>query len=293
MTSYFSSLLTTTTSRVASIRQNLLASENDGDTEDDTHICRVLRAYYTEKGRPFPAWLPPDPKAPPPVVVAPVYAQSNVGARYGGLQNQPGGAGGGALSSLWDSQPVQQQQQDPASLRQGRGARLGATPGGARQNPFQRQQVTMQEQQIQPRPLPSARAGSYQQSGGFGRGDGQTPPGSSAGISAKDRLKGNFNRARTGSPASSASEPPPAQRNNSYGSSGGGSTSNYEDRFMPSGNGYGGGSSGGGDRPFVAATAPWATNESEFGGSGYGGGGGGRPSRPTGLPSGPAAGKRR
>ncbi|PMD43159.1 hypothetical protein L207DRAFT_509704 [Hyaloscypha variabilis F] len=290
MTSYFSSLLTTTTSRVASIRQNLLPSENDGDTEDDTHICRVLRAYYSEKGRPFPAWLPPDPKAPPPAVVAPVYAQSNVGARYGGLQNQPGGSGGGgALSSLWDSQPVQQQQ-DPSSLRQGRGPRLGATAGGPRQNPFSRQ-APPQEPQVQPRPLPSARAGSYQQSAGsYGRGDAQTPPGSSAGISAKDRLKGNFNRGRTASPANSAPEPPPTQRGNSYGSSGAVSTSNYEDRFMPTGNGYSGGSGGGSDRPFVAATAPWATNESEFTG-GYGGGGG-RP-RPTGLPSGPAAGKRR
>jgi hypothetical protein len=248
----------------------------------------VLRAYYTEKGRPFPAWLPPDPKAPPPVVVAPVYAQPNVGARYGGLQNQPGGAGGGALSSLWDSQPAQQQQQDQASLRQGRGSRLGATAGGPRQNPFQRQ-APAQEAQVQPRPLPSARAGSYQQSaGGYGRSDVQTPPGSSAGISAKDRLKGAYNRGRAGSPANSASEPPPVQRGNSYGSSGGGSSSNYEDRFMPTGNGYGGGS--GSDKPFVAATAPWATNESEFSG-GYGGGGG-RP-RPTGLPSGPAAGKRR
>lgn len=223
--------------------------------------------------------------------MAPVYAQSNIGARYGGLQTQPGGgAGGGALSSLWDSQPAQQQQ-DPASSRQGRGVRLGAAAGGPRQNPFQRQ-APAQEPQIQPRPLPSARAGSYQQSGGYGRGDAQTPPGSSQGISAKDRLKGNFNRGRTGSPASSVSEPPPAQRGNSYGSSGGGYTNNYEDRFMPSGNGYGGGSSSGGsDRPFVAATAPWATNESEFSGSAYGGGGG-RP-RPTGLPSGPAAGRRR
>jgi hypothetical protein len=186
------------------------------------------------------------------------------------------------LSSLWDSQPAQPQQQEQ-SLRPGRGARLGATGGGPRPNPFQRQ-APVQEPQVQPRPLPSARAGSYQQSGGYGRGDAQTPPGSSAGISAKDRLKGNFNRGRTGSPASSVSEPAP--RGNSYGSSG--STGNYEDRFMPTGNGYGG---GGSDRPFVAATAPWATNESEFSGSGYGGGGA-RP-RPTGLPSGPAAGKRR
>ncbi|KAJ9641991.1 hypothetical protein H2199_005206 [Coniosporium tulheliwenetii] len=64
MSSYLTSLYTTTTSRYASLRRNLLSSEEDGDTEDDSHISRVLRAYYTEKGRPFPPWLPPDPKAP-------------------------------------------------------------------------------------------------------------------------------------------------------------------------------------------------------------------------------------
>lgn len=292
MTSYFSSLLTTTTSRVASIRQNLLPTENDGDTEDDTHLCRVLRAYYTEKGRAFPGWLPPDPKAPPPVVVQPVYSQPGVGSRYGGLNSQ-GQPGGGALSSLWDSQP-QQASQDQQSLRQGRGVpnRMGAGNGGAqRQNPFARQQVS-QEPQVQARPLPSQRAGSYQTSNVFGRNDGQTPPGSSAGMSARDRLKMGVGRGRTASPANtpSASMAPPVQRANSYGSSGNGSTSNYEDRFAPSGNGYGGGGGGGGDKPFMAATSPWATNEAEFGGSGYNAGA--DTGRRQGLPSGPAAGRR-
>ena len=275
MTSYFSSLLTTTTSRVASIRQNLLPSENDGDTEDDTHLCRVLRAYYTEKGRTFPAWLPPDPKAPPPVVVQPVY-QSNVGSRYGGMQNQ-GGAGGGPLSSLWDSQPQGQAQQDPNSLRRGRAA---PQAGAARQNPFARQAITP-EPQVQARPLPSQRAGSYQTVGAnaFGRGGNESPqpPSSSAGRSAQDRLKDRFRGgARSASPANStgpglANVVQQVQRNNSFGSSASGSTGNYEDRFMPTGNSaYGG--TGGSERPFVAATAPWASNENEFGGGGYGGG---------------------
>lgn len=286
MASYFSSLLTTTTSRVASIRQNLLPSENDGDTDDDTHLCRVLRAYYTEKGRNFPAWLPPDPKAPPPVVVQPVYAQSNVGARYGGLQNQ-GAAGGGALSSLWDSQP-QPQQAAPQSLRPARGA-MGGSPA-ARQNPFTRQQNTL-EPQVQARPLPSQRAGSYQTAGAgaFGRAPASvTPPGSSSGVSAQDRLKKKLGQGRAGSNPSMGTAAAQVQRNNSYGSTtsrGGGD--NYEDRFMPSGGGYGG---SGGDRPFVAATSPWASNESEFGGGGYGYDAP-APAR-QGLPNGPAAGRR-
>ncbi|KAE8446602.1 hypothetical protein EG329_011795 [Mollisiaceae sp. DMI_Dod_QoI] len=288
MASYFSNLLTTTTSRVASIRQNLLPSENDGDTEDDTHLCRVLRAYYTEKGRPFPGWLPPDPKAPPSVVVQPVYT-TNVGARYGGLQNQ-GAGGSGSLSSLWDSQPQQQQQEPPIGLRQGRGGRLG--PGGgaaARQNPFARQ-ANNPEPQIQARPLPSQRAGSYQTASAFG-GQGQTPPGSSSGLSAKDRLKKNFRGERAASPAmggtSASMADPQVQRSNSYGNSGGGG--NYEDRFMPQG--AVGGPSGGGDKPFMAATSPWASSEAEFGGGGYGYSSGGGSSR-QGLPSGPAAGRR-
>ena len=61
MSSYLSNLLTTTTGRYNSLRRTLLSSEDDGDTEDDSHISRALRAYYTEKARPFPPWLPPDP----------------------------------------------------------------------------------------------------------------------------------------------------------------------------------------------------------------------------------------
>jgi hypothetical protein len=285
MASYFSNLLTTTTSRVASIRQNLLPSENDGDTEDDTHLCRVLRAYYTEKGRSFPGWLPPDPKAPPPVVVQPVY-NTNVGARYGGLQNQ-GAGGSGALSSLWDSQPQQQQEQS-MGLRQQRGGRL--PPGGVtgRQNPFARQANTP-EPQIQARPLPSQRAGSYQTAGAGAGAFGQTPPGSSSGMSAKDRLKKNFRGERAASPAiGSAAMADPVQRSNSYGSSGNGG--NYEDRFMPQGTVNG--PSGGGDKPFMAATSPWASSESEFGGGGYGYSGGGGGGARQGLPSGPGAGRR-
>jgi hypothetical protein len=56
MSAYLNSLLTNTTSRYNNLRQKLLDSDADGDTEDDSHISRVLRAYYTEKGRPFPQW---------------------------------------------------------------------------------------------------------------------------------------------------------------------------------------------------------------------------------------------
>lgn len=294
MTSYFSSLLTTTTNRVASIRQNLLPSENDGDTEDDTHLCRVLRAYYTEKGRSFPSWLPPDPKAPPPVVVQPVYTTPGVGSRYGGgLQTQNSTSG---LSSLWDSQPPGGGGQvAPDSLRRGRGApagaaRLGGSSAPASQNPFQRPQET-----VQARPLPSQRAGSYQSasSGAFGRVESPQPPSSSSGgLSAGDRLRDRLRGgARSASPQLGAGSTT-VQRNNSAGSVGTGAgmyDSRYEDSFMPTGRSAGGGD----DKPFVSATSPWASNQTEFSGGGYGGGGSRQavPAR-TGLPSGPGAARR-
>ncbi len=280
MTSYFSSLLTTTTSRVASIRQNLLSSEADGDTEDDTHLCRVLRAYYTEKGRPFPGWLPPDPKAPPPIAVAPVYSQNSVGRGYGGMNSGGPMASGGSLSSLWDNNP-QPSPTEPGSLRAGRGVRGGAR---AAQNPFSRAGSSQGNlEQVTARPLPSQRAGSYQTASVPGS---QAAPGQ---MSASEKLRSRFKSgSRSNSPASMTS-PRMADlvqaatvRQGSYNSSSSGG-GDYEDRFLPGGNG---GGYGGNEKPFVAATSPWASNESEFSGGGGGDG------RRQGLPSGPGAGRR-
>ncbi|OBT58998.1 hypothetical protein VE04_00810 [Pseudogymnoascus sp. 24MN13] len=101
MSSYLSNLLTTTSTRYASLRNLLPTGEADGDTPDDTHICRVLRAYYTEKGRAFPPWLPPDPKAAPPPQVQQQNYGAPVGAGYGNLANA--GSSGNKLTSLWDN----------------------------------------------------------------------------------------------------------------------------------------------------------------------------------------------
>lgn len=286
MASYFSSLLTTTTSRVATLRQNLLPSENDGDTLDDTHLCRVLRAYYTEKGRALPGWLPPDPKAPPPpVVVQPVFT-SNVGAGYGGGINQAP-AGRGALSSLWDTQGRGRPSNPMSSTRSGSDSRQ------ASKNPFAPKPQTATPE-VQARPLPSQRVGSYQTAGAY-----STPPGSSGGHkAAASKLKFKYGRVgQTPSPANDAAPSGPQVENgNSYLSSAGGGSGNYEDRFMPPENEYGGQRSGGAnERPFVAATAPWASNASEFEGGGYAGGydrGGGGQGGRQGLPGGPAAGRR-
>ncbi|RDL35251.1 uncharacterized protein BP5553_07182 [Venustampulla echinocandica] len=284
MSSYFSSLLTTTTSRVASIRQNLLQNESDGDSEYETHIARVLRNYYTEKGRPFPREL----NLLPPGEAQPIYAQTNVGAGYGGFQNSSGGGGGATeLSSLWAPPP--QQQQDPQggqpqnqSLRQGRAA---ASLRG-RQNPFTKQQAP--EPQVQARPLPSQSSYSSQNTSANPYSRNDTPPGSSQGLrSAKDRLKqgvGLRPQNRSDVPGSIGA----GSRGNSYGSTTK-SNGSYEDSFAPGV--YNRGVGGGGDKPFVAATAPWASNEAEFTGGGYSGYDAGRRPAPgskgPGLPSGP------
>ena len=227
MSSYlqpFSSLLTSTTSKYASIRQALLPDESDGDTEDDTHICRVLRAYYVEKARPFPAWLPPDPKdkyAAYGQNVGSQYGQAQGGAygthtqRYGGPATAVGRKGGG-LSDLWDNVPSQQAPAQPQSLRASRQQNPATAAATQVYNPSGR------NDRLTPaggRPLPSQREGSYQSlrsqrpgggslreagsSAGNGAGseDGGGRPSMPAPASTQDRLKARLWGGRAGSPA--------------------------------------------------------------------------------------------
>ncbi|KAI8623840.1 Sec1-binding region of Mso1-domain-containing protein [Xylariaceae sp. FL1651] len=281
MSAWYSNIVGATTSKISNLQRSYFSGEADGDTEDDTHVCRVLRSYYTEKGRPFPGWLPPDPKAPPPA--AAVYSQpSQVGSRYGGLNQQPQG---GNLSSLWDNNPVSQPQ-DVQSLRRGRGVPPPMRNSDTRNSPFRNSDPMAGNgrDDVQARPLPSQRAGSYQAQGGYGSGG--TPPAASGGGSAQDRLKQRlFGGSRTASPAAGGPfNPPPPQSSSRKNGSG-----DYEDRFAPggmydAGSNRGGGGSGG-DRPFLGANAPWSNSEPDYSSSGGGGRAGGR--RPGGLPSGP------
>ena len=225
MSSYLSNLLTQTTSRYQSFRRTLLSNEDDGDTEDDSHISRVLRAYYIEKGRPFPPWLPPDPNdrrsmtPQPPLQSNSSYLSSITGAKssYAPLQNQAQNQPGArsSLSDLWD--PPSQAQAvpvQPQSLRAGRRP-LAAAPA-----------PTSNPGGLAPRPLPSQRAGSYQsmQSTHSGRSvydqaPAPSPPASSGGGTAQDRLKARLYGSRSASPANGqgAYDPPPS----SYDGSGG------------------------------------------------------------------------
>jgi len=231
MSSYLSNLLTHTTSRYNSLRRTLLSSEEDGDTEDDTHICRVLRAYYTEKARGLPAWLPADPNdrksaRPDPHAQQSGYFNS-VGAKssYGSVPGQADGRGG--LSDLWDP-PAAAASYPPPQPQSLRSARRPVAPS----------QGVASNAPPQARPLPSQRSGSYQNVGPAGPSGGSNerlpmePHMSSSssnfgGGTAQERLKARLwgGRPGAGGPPQSPSFP----RENSGGSYGGGGGSNPYD----------------------------------------------------------------
>jgi hypothetical protein len=180
----------TISSRIGALRKALTkdSEEDDPDNEDCSHVSNVLRAYYTEKGRPFPDWLPPDPKKPAAQISPPVqYGQVNQYAGYGATQygNQPphsrGGSGGrGGLSDLWDPSPAQASQQpQPQSLRMARPTaqvlRSSDSTGSGRGMSYQ----APSQPNPTPRPLPSQRSGSYQ----------MTQSASVGGLSSRDRLR--------------------------------------------------------------------------------------------------------
>ena len=292
MASWYNNLVTNASSNITKLQRTYFNSEADGDTDDDTLVCRVLRAHYSEKGQPHPSWLPPDPKAPPPL--QPVYASAGggqgQGARYGGLgqQQQQGGLqqGGGGLSSLWGDNSGgggggQQRPGQFASSRNpfaaGGGGGGGGGDGGQRPG------------------MVSQRAGSYQPTAGA-RSDMVSPAGSGlSGGSTQDKLKQRlWGGARTTSPnttggpfqppAQQQQQAPAPQPGNRWGWGSGGS-----------GDGSGDGAQAGRrtDRPVMSANAPWADGGFDYpaggGGGGSGGAGGyGLPSGPRrGLPSGP------
>lgn len=251
--SYFSSLLTSTTSRYASFRRTLLSSSSEDDSSVDdpenSHVSRVLRAYYTEKGRPFPAWLGPDPRA---VATTQQPQRSFVGTAPGSLRGQNSSITGarntgGGLGELWADKPAGEKPQDeqPGSLRRGLGQRPGmrGPESGAQQhhNSHRGEPTTVRQ-------LPSQRAGSYQttqnpygQHQQLGQGSNTSLPSQNSaggGGSVQERLK-----ARLGS-RSAATPSPPLSRDGA----------------------------GGGGKPYVGAGSPWSGAD-----DGYGGGGGDSP----------------
>ncbi|KAI9657907.1 MAG: hypothetical protein M1821_002564 [Bathelium mastoideum] len=271
MSAYLSNLLTQTTSKYTTLRRALLADDTDGDTEDDSHVTRVLRAYYTEKGRPFPPWLPPDPKAPQPQPAQYASSSSSVGASYGRLNpaGQMATSRSGGLSDLWDSSPQQQSAAQPSSLRRGAARAPGPAMGAGRGGGIIDAYGSGNEPATSARPLPSQKAGSYQSQ--FAqvaatRAAADSPPssagggggGGAGGGTAQERLKARlWGSSRSNSPTPSAATSSSQASANPYADQGG----------------YGGGSGG---------RNPYAEN-------GGGGGGGGAPGgrERVGLPTGP------
>ncbi|RMZ83698.1 hypothetical protein DV738_g1093, partial [Chaetothyriales sp. CBS 135597] len=186
----------TFSSRIATFRKALTkgAEEDDPDNEDCSHVSNVLRAYYTEKGRTFPEWLPPDPKRPSAAAVASASQYSQYG-QYGqlnnayGTQSAPpsahgrGGSGGrGALSDLWDSGPSATvagtaAAPAPQSLRSARPSPQSLRSYDSSSSHAGRSELTTTYSQpgAGARPLPSQRVGSFQ----------NTP----AALGSRDRLR--------------------------------------------------------------------------------------------------------
>jgi hypothetical protein len=263
----------TLSSRLQGLRKALTTNseQDDPDNEDASHVSNVLRAYYTEMGRPFPSWLPPDPKKPsvalPPQQNSQYGQYGNTYGGYGANQfsttQQPGsrnsGGRGGGLSDLWDSGPAQPsappvpqslrtrpERPVPQSLLQSRDS--SGSAGSLTPAPSQSSQSTA-------RLLPSQRAGSYQASIQSTNSAGAA---GAAVAGSRDRL-----RARLQAGGSGRNSPIQSASGGSYGQSAYRADSGFSST----------GSSGGGSpSPYVSASQPWVGGDDEFNG-GYGGGG--------------------
>ncbi|TGZ83307.1 hypothetical protein EX30DRAFT_339504 [Ascodesmis nigricans] len=190
--SYFNNLLTATKTRYAAFRSDFDA---DGDTEDDSHISRVLRTYYQENQRPYPDWLgpPPNSRSQSPASSLTGSLRSTYGRNSNALP-QNHGSSAASLSDIWDTPPQNQNQPKP-----GVGGRLGGLMSRGSQ---QHQQP--QQQQLPP---PGQR---YRQSDSHHT----VPPPAPTVTSAQQRIKERLWGGRS-SPAAQTQQPtyqPPPPR---------------------------------------------------------------------------------
>lgn len=296
MTSYLASLSTHYTS-LRRLLPTSLSEETDLHITNphDSHVSRVLRAYYTEKGRPFPDWLGPDPnqssKSSAPVLSSRVSSSSTVSNSSGSLRTHRNGPTG--LGDLFaDSPPATSNrlEAEPLSLRQRRpGIRSPGFQGGSSDSiPYPQRVAQAPSSSSQPnvRPLPSQRAGSYQMRQGTPPAGINHPTHSASSsnlaarteVSVQERLKARLG-GRSGSPSFNSSNripsPSPAATFNP-------STSTT----VPS-------TSSSTSKPYTSASSPWVSGEDySNNNNNYGSGGGSvhsdglRRGKP-GLPNGP------
>lgn len=282
--SYLTNLLTSTTSRYASLRRTLLSSSSEDDSSIDdpelSHVSRVLRAYYTEKGRPFPAWLGPDPRA---VAQAQQPQRSFVGSAQSSLRGQKANSTenvsasrGGGLGDLWaDSSDGGNQSEEAGSLRRGFKPRLGMR-GDA-------QSDSQKREDLNARQLPGQRAGGYQtQAQGIPQTQQQQLPSrnvrpiplnSASSGSVQERLKARLGNRSSGTPS------PPLTGYSRTGTPGfGGSEGGYDDRGFTGATGYGSGQGSSRGNNIDGRDSGWGGTGSGYetgrgNESGYGGGG--------------------
>ncbi|BDD61757.1 hypothetical protein MPDQ_001694 [Monascus purpureus] len=169
MASYFSSITTSSAisnlgTRLNSLRRAITSGEesDDSDNEDCSHVSNVLRAYYVEKGRPFPPWLPPDPKGHSQTPARMIATSQLPQGGYGQSPTATSFGRSGGLSDLWgdSGSSPQAPAAQTSSLRRGRApassGQLSVSPGSSgRLSPRGPSPAAS-------RPLPSQRAGSFQ-----------------------------------------------------------------------------------------------------------------------------------
>lgn len=223
MSSYFSSLTSSSaisnlSTRLTSLRRAITLGDeaDDPDHEDCSHISNVLRAYYTEKGRPFPTWLPPNPKAPTPSPARTIATTQIQPSAHGSapVTAMYGRGSGGGLGDLWgDSGSAQPPASQTSSLRRGRGtpgsmgAPLAATssaPPGSIATPPSHSPTPPSLHPGGGRPLPSQRGGSYQSVSGPMTG---SQPLERA-ASAQERLRARLHGGRSPSPGQNPNSRP-------------------------------------------------------------------------------------
>ncbi|KAL4803294.1 hypothetical protein BDV18DRAFT_145586 [Aspergillus unguis] len=211
MSSYFSSITSSSAisnlgTRLNSLRRAITSDEaDDPDNEDCSHISNVLRAYYTEKGRRYPSWLPPDPKERASTPARQIATSNSAAASMSSGR-------GGSLGDLWGdsnagSAPVPQTQ--TASLRRGRGHPTSTS--SASSLPSQSSPAlsgSMSSPSLHPagaRPQPGGHATSFGSTGSAGSiGSGPSPGPGGGGLeratSAQERLRARLHGGRSPSP---------------------------------------------------------------------------------------------
>ncbi|KAL1955832.1 hypothetical protein VTO42DRAFT_8071 [Malbranchea cinnamomea] len=222
MSSYFSSLTSSSafsnlSTRFTSLRRAISSGEeiDDPENEDLSHISNVLRAYYTEKGRRLPPWLPPDKKHP--AASAPALVTSASLHGYNSSSNtplSPTPSRGGGLADLWGDSPSQTPQSQTSSLRLVRSANSSQQgpvshlkTSSANHPPLHHTKSSNAVLETSgARPLPSQRLGSYQASqaaaaaaaavppAGGQHGGGRLPDRTLSGASAQERLRARLGK---------------------------------------------------------------------------------------------------